>query len=135
MKRLASASPRTRAEDFVTAWIESDYQPDEIDPELPSETSIEALIARVEDLFRRQAMRPPCQGTESYGTIERSRGLVSIGTPQKASSEVEDEPDLRCPECPAYSLCLSHVLGKGWSNWTCRGCDGPGSAQGKTRGR
>ncbi|NJK31518.1 MAG: hypothetical protein HC927_03325 [Deltaproteobacteria bacterium] len=59
---------------------------------------------------------------------------MSIGTPQKASAEVDGEEDLRSPECPAYSLCLSHVLAKGWNNWTCRGCDGPGSAQGKTRG-
>ncbi|NJK31519.1 MAG: hypothetical protein HC927_03330 [Deltaproteobacteria bacterium] len=62
MKRLSAADPRARAEDFVTAWLESDFEPDEIDPEMPSESSIEALIARVADLFRRQAMRPPCRG-------------------------------------------------------------------------
>jgi hypothetical protein len=120
-----------RAEAFVTAWLVADYEPDDVDGRYMSERSVERLIDRVEDLLAGQVMRPPVPSNGSRARRDLNAGLIKIGTPREASADVAGEPDVRAPECPAYTLCLEHVLKQGWRGWTCRGCMGPGTDESK----
>jgi len=119
---------RERAEQFVLAWFQSDYEPDDVDPRWMSERSIDKLVERVTQLFSGQTLRAPIPSGKSTASARLAAGVITIGTPQEVSRDCLGEPGLRAPECIAYSLCLDHCLMKGWAEFTCRGCKGPGVA-------
>jgi hypothetical protein len=122
---------QAHAEALVTAWVDNDYEPDDVNPRFMSERSVDKLIARVAEVFAGQLMRPPVPTSGTRARRDYDAGIIKIGTPREASPVVAGEQDVRVPECPAYTLCLEHVLKQGWRGWTCRGCAGPGSEAAK----
>lgn len=116
----------------MLAWLRADYEPDDVGAGWMSERSVEKLITRVADLMAGQLLRAPVPDRKAP-----PRDVITIGTPRELSADHADDPDARAPSCPAYTLCLAHVVTKGWKVWTCRGCLGPGvtaAHQGKEPG-
>ncbi len=119
---------RRSAASFVLAWLEGDYRPDEVNPKWMNAESADALEARLAELFDGQNMRPPMPAPGSAARQLLDAGDVRVGNPLEASADVAGEPDTRAPACVAYTRCAAAAAGKGWKAWTCRGCDGPGTA-------
>jgi hypothetical protein len=122
---------RRRAEAFVSAWLQADYEPDDVNGAFMSERSVEKLIDRAAEVFDGQLMRAP---QPARARREIDAGVIKIGSPREASADVAGERDRRSPECVAYTKCLEHVLRQGWRDWTCRGCPGPGVEEAKQAG-
>ncbi len=118
-----------RARAFVRAWLQASV-PDRVQRALPAAAK-DALADRVAELLDGQGLRyrVPSAGTKVRQQLDA--GLIRIGTPRQLSPALAADPDMRCPECPAYTLCLEHVLRQGWQGWTCRGCAGPGVEESK----
>lgn len=119
---VGDAASRARA--FVRAWLQASV-PEHVRRAIPAAAK-DALAARVAELLEGQGLRHRVPSTGTKIRSELDAGLIKIGTPRQLSPTLATEPDMRCPECPAYSLCLDHVLRQGWQAWTCRGCEGPG---------
>lgn len=113
-------SPKYLAEQFVSAWELGD-----LGRKLDAQPR-EALVSRIADLLDDQGLRAPTVAYEGLASTRLREGIVLLGTPREASREAWNDPDLRSPTCPAYTKCLAYVVRKGWDQWTCRGCDGPG---------
>lgn len=114
----------SRARAFVRSWLQASV-PAAVRRMIPPAAK-DALAARVAELLDGQGLRyrVPSAGTKVRQQLDA--GLIRIGSPKQLSPTLAAEPDMRCPECPAYSICLEHVLRQGWQAWTCRGCEGPG---------
>jgi hypothetical protein len=125
MKPTSFTDSRDRAREFVHAWLVADCRLTTEGWRL-RERSLDALAERMAEVLSGHSMRPAVPSQNSEARQRLRDGLVTIGTPRKASRQALNEPDLRAPECPAYTKCLDHVVDQGWENWTCRGCDGPG---------
>ena len=115
-----------RAERFVLAWLQADYEPDDVDGRWMSERSVEKLVDRVAEVYRDQLLERPYVSADSKAGRRLAQGHIVRGTPREAAPEDGDEANHRCPDCLAYTLCLAYVVEQRWRSWTCRGCAGPG---------
>lgn len=59
---------------------------------------------------------------------------TSIGHPVELSATVKDIKDHRCYDCPALENCKAYAEAKGWRQFSCNDCGGPGT-QKKSRGK
>lgn len=120
-KAAKPATAENYAEELVASWVTADYD------NALGKRSIDALIARVADVYRQQLARQPIALRRNGFVAYRDGRGIEIGTPREVSRTISGlTPGLRSPSCESYNLCLRKVVENGWENWTCNGCEGPG---------